>query len=597
MDSLDEALFRVGVENFLAFIENTQNVSGGRAGASNREPSVILMSRTEAAELIRLSFTDAEIPLAIVRLSFFDRTNSQRYISSYLDRRFGETGDAVYNVHRASPQPFARLRDDRLTQMIQVIYRNPSASLADDWEKTRAFVGYAPVLTALAESLAVANPAAERANLASAKSESERVLLAEIIDRIVTREHLKFSGQIYPVLTTNLPASSLDSVEPDSLYLVLEQAIRLLSHVDKNALVSPPPTKLPRELREHYEGSAYQFMTNHPFIQGRHFTNTVFEDYTRALTVTSMESAAALQSRPERYLEQVGPFFTEFLRSFLTEAEAIPEALAEYVIRSWNQSREVLRQKTQVTLQLISGNSWLTLKALDSDELLATEERTLDFPVSDLSGALHLKGNLRNITVISDGGIILGSTKEPLMLGPNVLVAASEIDVQSEQVTVGWRYGEYGESGVVLASESLAADKLSHLDGDLASFGLFCGSVPPRLQPYKRTLSSGAVHIPFADYIDLRAILTNFRSTIHMGLSTSKVRLANQVIKNSPQRQIVLNYLITCGVVSESGTWYRLEPAGLSSAGFSLNDLKDGEPSHEVLHFLAACRNSWSGSQ
>lgn len=82
IDSLDEAHFRSGTDNFLAFLDNVWKVSGAGASSSDRQPSIVLMSRSDTAELVRLAFSDAGVPLAQVGLDFFDQDGAQRFIKA-----------------------------------------------------------------------------------------------------------------------------------------------------------------------------------------------------------------------------------------------------------------------------------------------------------------------------------------------------------------------------------------------------------------------------------------------------------------------------------------------------------------------------------
>ncbi|WP_344005938.1 hypothetical protein, partial [Nocardioides lentus] len=253
VDSLDEALFRAGTDNFLAFVDNVQKVAGGSSRSVGQPPSIILFSRSEAAELIKYSFADAHVPLAEVELSFFDKNAAEEFIECYLRQRFDETGRAEYNVFRASPVPFGRMRDRRIKQVAALLTRDESIDVSGNWDQVKDFLGYAPVLTALAESLAVSNPAALKNVTFNARSQTD--LISEIVTSVLIREQGKFAKSMQAKLTA---LSSIDSTEVsfDALYTIEEQCARLLAAVESIGLTHTSPVTLPSEIRSIYDEAA-----------------------------------------------------------------------------------------------------------------------------------------------------------------------------------------------------------------------------------------------------------------------------------------------------------------------------------------------------
>lgn len=586
VDSLDEAHFRAGTQNFLAFLENVQRVSGAGDASSARRPSVILLSRSDTAELIKLAFSDADLPLAVAKLAFFDRSSAERFIGSYLEKRFSESGRPEYNVHLASRLPFQRLRDDRFRQVMRVIQGNADPDLALGWDASRDFLGYAPVLIALAESLAVRNPAAERSTLAVAQAQNENDLLHDIVMRVLMREQAKFSEQLGAKLQSVLPADVEADIDRDSLYSPLEQAIRVASLVQGNPLVAPPPSSLPTGVRDVYEQSANQFVADHPFVKGREFASVVFGDYVKAITCMDLTAKMALQRAPLRSVGEVGPFFINFIRRFAAGAErcTVAESLVEPLIQSWAQEVELLGATSHAFIHLTSDLSLLHFLQPSKPGKDATE---VDFEISDVSGAFHFRRNLRNMTVVTDQGLILGTRSEHLTLGPDVVILADEVVIEAETLSVG---KVRDRDIVAIACEVLAANYLTHVLGATDSLKLYVEDPPPRLRSFKSQLDFENRHVPYVDYVDLRAILTSFRSSVHLGLSAGEERFRHNVIKENENRHRLVAALIEKGVINSQGSWYLLDSRALGEIGFSLADVKGGTPSRAVLKFLAESR-------
>jgi hypothetical protein len=338
VDSMDEAHFRAGSQNFLAFLENIHRVSGADSADTNRNPSVILMSRSDTAELIRLSFADAGTPLAVVKLDFFDHNSANKFVKSVLEKRFAETKRAEYNIHLSAPQPFERLRDQRFRQVMRILLGTQDVELNRDWGQSKEFLGYAPVLIALAESLAVMNPAAERTALEAAQSQNENDLLHDIVLRILTREQAKLSEQIGDKLRAVLPANSASDIDVPALYSPLEQVVRVASLVQGNPFVVTLPEGLPREVRDSYEQSANQFIADHPFVKGHTFASVVFSDYVKAVMCLDVSASACLTRSPAEEVGDVGPFFLNFVRRFGDEMDVcvVSEAIVEPLMHSWS---------------------------------------------------------------------------------------------------------------------------------------------------------------------------------------------------------------------------------------------------------------------
>lgn len=121
IDALDEAHLKAGTSNLLEFLENVRTVAESEA-RDGRSASIILFSRVDTAELIRISFDDANTPLAVMSLSFFEKSAAEKFIENHLTRRHDEVQDpkvkSLYNVARAWQVPYGQLRDLRISQVM-----------------------------------------------------------------------------------------------------------------------------------------------------------------------------------------------------------------------------------------------------------------------------------------------------------------------------------------------------------------------------------------------------------------------------------------------------------------------------------------------
>lgn len=584
IDSLDEAHFRAGTENFLAFLENVWKVAGASAPPSDRPPSVILMSRSDTAELVRLAFADADVRLACASIDFFDRLGARKFIDAYLNQRSVETKRPEYNAPRAHPVAFEKLRDGRLKQIAAVLSRNPAVDLQESWDTVDDFLGYTPVLIAMAESLAVTNPWAQEKELAA---QDQSNLLREIIDNILVREQGKLSQHLQPKLQSLLPPSSESDVLAGSLYQPAEQAARILAYLRGEELATDLPGVLPASVRTVYDEAVRTFLPEHPFLRNRAFASVVFGDYIMAAACRSHELGAALEARPVTYVENVGPFFTRFLADGIQPGElAVPESLAEAIVESWNLEADLVRsQDSEVLITLAEGHSFMMCGR--EAQQGHNEPPELEFMVDDVSGAFHVSRPLRRTTIVTDQGVIVGRAGQQLLLGPRTILMAGEVVIEAETLRVDTERGS--RAGVIIAADTVSANYLNKVEADIGDLHVFTTDPPARLREYARALTVGSSVIPYQRYLDLRTILTAFRPGGPGTLAVLAAKIDNKIVKANQERARILAHLTNIGAVTASGVMYHLDLAVLGQHGFGLQDLKTGQPTEAVLSFLHNC--------
>lgn len=596
VDSLDEAHFRAGTENLLGFIRNILEVSGAQilSGRSTGAPSVVVFSRSDTAIYVRQLFADENVPLATLSVDFFHLESAREFIRSYMNQRYAqiEPKDPSYNIQNLAPIPFQRLRDARLQSIAEVV-GSADITVDDDWSEVQDFLGYAPVLVAVAESLAVRNPMSVPSKLAATK---QGELLAEIIQAILQRETGKFKEQLSSRLTSSVPAD-----EPDAnwahLYSESEQCSRLAAF----AAGLPAPTLyssgLPQQAQVIYEEAAEAFLPNHPFLKGRGFASVVFADYVYARVSSDTASAAMLGVDPIGLVRGVGPFFSRFISRERHNSEGspvIPERLASTVISSWNQEADLLRADASSSSLLLLTDGpcelycWRSLRARDDGATPLTEE--IEFEIDDMSGAMTIPSGIRNTLVTTDSGLVLGDGEKTFAMGPSVWIRAEYIESSAETIRV-----ESGQRKFSIASsigcDSLSTNHLTKVEADPTVLRVMVDDPHPLLRPYSRVPSR---HQFFSQelrmYPDLRTIFLSFRSSVRPGqLAALTAKIDKKIVSGNARRLAIFNLLIKDGVVSKENQWYLLDQNRLNELGFGFHDFRAGEPSESMLKFLARC--------
>ena len=587
VDSLDEAHFRAGAQNFLAFLENIQRASGAiDPSSSPRKPSVVLFARTDTADLVKLSFADANLALAEIRLDFFNQEDARRFIDSHMARRFGETGRSEYNVRLRAPGPYERLRKLRFTQIAKALLHQQDGDIDKEWPRLRDFLGYAPVLVALAEALAVSNPAAARETLERDLALDESNLLRVIVQSILDREQQKFSSLIYARLVASLPVESDAQLDINTIYTSEEQAIRVSAVVDRNELRAAPPASLPTALRPAYEEAAKQFTADHPFVRNGQYASVVFGDWVQATTCLSTFAQLALERRPHLLVRKVGPFFAHFVSDQMKSA-GVTEALVEALLSSWSQEAELSRFPFHEA-RVILGADASNLTCVEGKDIHDSTSK-YDFKIVECTGALTLFGPLNNLTLLSDQGLILGRRTEQLSLGPTAIIAANELVVDAEIVVVEPVRGK--EGGVTLSAlAAFSADYVIQVRATTDQLTVYVDSPPQAFRPYASTLTMESNVVPYFDYVDLRAILTSFKPSAAGGPAVYWEKLDRAILKDNLNRKRLYKALSNAQVTYRSGDLYRLDLTALAALKFNLSDVKGGNPSPNVLSFLARTR-------
>lgn len=590
IDALDEAHLRAGTANFLSFLKNISQLAAA-PGYSDRPPTIVLFSRVDTAEIIRYFMEDEGLRIANVRIKFFARDSAFAFIENFLASRWRDTGRPEYHIAMAQPIPFRKLRDLRLRQLARVVTGNENADLLADWDEAQDFLGYAPVLIAVAESLAVANPQRERSDIEQGAAADEWALIEQVVVRILLREQEKFVQGMRDKLHAHLGPH--DNELPNDLYSPLEQVIRLIAYVTEAELRVPPPVMLPEDVRNLYETSAAQFTADHPFVRGRSFASPVFSDYAQASASIRLEAKAGLSAPPDLRVDQLGPFFVGFLLRHLGEGSppSIEEDLVEPTLHSWHEMSQLKGRGAQdaATLILEEEGGWLDLPGVGIGG--PDQDASALISVTNLSGAATFERLPRRTTVFTSQGLVVGTRDQVLSVPPRSVIIAGELSLQCEILSLM----EIGHgSGAFWFVDKVEANYLKTVDFTESSHLQVHGrDLPAKLLPFRAVAGSPTTafaHLTDGDVIHLRALLILFRSTVHLGLSAPVESVERFVQRGDGLRRAMVDELMHLGVITRSGDWFLLDSSALRGAGFTLSDIRRAHPTAQMSDFLMRCR-------
>lgn len=576
IDGLDEAQLRVGREIFLKFLENVLDfVDPG--GVSQ----IILFGRHDAIETAYLAFSTGGCTPRIDRLLPFSRTGAFELIDRTLD------SDSHYSVHRQHREPWERLRDSRFDALARALMVAPIAgeeldgprerSVVPPWDAVAGFLGYAPVVLAMAQDLKDDNPElalseAERQSSPEQRS-NQGGLLRRVIDDIVDREQKKVARHLCDAL----------DLDPQSdgrlIYTAEEQIVRLISAMTGFAFSVVPPQSVAEEKRSRYEELIEPWVIDHPFLRDRVFSSVVFQDFVRAFVATSQTAEVFGVRRSELIgaCGSVGPFFAHFVHALSApDAVGFGQIEDEDLIDDLIRSNVIGSIGTPVAVYFHRGES----AQLHIGEYEAARP-SLRFVVVNPSGVAVLRAPLSNLAVDSGYGVVVEATEGRLDLGPTVMLLAEDLELGGKRFSA---YSSGEDTGVVIfaGTVSHAPEMTVNVYGERGlelfwkdpSYQWRQYALKPVAEPLGVLVGSALGQLLYG----IRRLLTGFRSGGDPWMYYE--RYDNFVVGGSPLLTAVRDRLIEIGVIERTAERYvmsvdRLSAYGVGYAGLNSADWQE----------------------
>lgn len=443
-------------------------------------------------------------------------------------------------------------------------------------------MGYAPVLVAIAESLAVANPHAivsHEKTMVGLEGHSD--LLREIVNQILERESVKLRENLADKLQALLPVTVEQDIVAGDLYSAAEQIARVAARVLDLPIVTPLPISLPAEIREVYESHVGQFVADHPFVRGSEFSSTVFQDHVYAEILCNPAVSVSLQGFSVESLVKPGPFFLEFYAN--SAGRFVAENCIPMLIDSWAADVELSGSGAahSVLVDLVDDGGLMLVPLRSSGDYL-------ELRVGDRSAALVLSRVPSDVLIASDQGIVLDAASRPILLGRRSAVVAAEIEIVSQVVSV---IGQGAGAAFLIAEGDLTANFLTSVEATAETLKVKANEVPPRLREYVWEVDgSPGVRLPVSMLVDLRALLAPFRSTVHFDGLSAERDAVERIVRRGSDRERILGRLVDEGVIRAEEGFYILDSTSLGQVGFSLNDVKNCTRTPEIAAFLTRCQ-------
>jgi len=589
IDALDEGRLKVNEAGFAAFLKDVAAQLPGKKGTCK----AVLLGRTHVAEAAWLTLVDAGVNADILTIEPFSELQAAKYV----DLRVARVGGPGATMAKSHTAKYREARDVIFGEL-RSAFTGPASGMLED---ANAFLGYAPVLDAVATLLA------KEANFATligdlqggASGQTTSIgLLAKIVERILVREQdEKVDKNVRPAMAAT--AASHGWSNWAGLYAENEQCSRLLARILGTA-TPPAMVGLPGPLLAAYEERLSSFVPEHPFLRdGSKPANVVFESYLYAKALVNdvggfrlqVESKMADQGhKPSRLL-------ADFYQLLLGERSVGIQPAHICILHDALQAGEGPSNHLRLAIEGLDPEDGGNTKSVASCEFqyLDQEREIWSWSLeSDLepSGEFWFRRYLRDAAITVPCTVALGEGGKEFEVGPAVQVRCSKLRIPASNLVVGGttrlRTAE-GDPAVVL--EALAVDS----------------AVATRPRVHQITLSvawPGAERFPWTDfqmacgveakntdmheaYRRFKRIVLTLRSHSKGSLARYRGKIEHQRVLQGPMGQALLNKLKADGILRLEGSFYHwvAEKAG-ELVGTSWHDLKMGIASEQLKTYL-----------
>ena len=568
LDALDEGYSLAGGDNFEAFVTDLakQVAQLGPPG-----PTIIACGRTDTVELTNLLLSETGVATCVVSIDFFTLDGAREFVDIRL-------GQLEHTAHRRFRTAFEQARDALFERVAIAVGSDDEVSGMD----ASSFLGYAPVLIALARYLEVDNYQALAQDLTKgapdAMEDRENVwtFLRGIVDDLLQREQPKLVDKLPAHVRAAIPADRLDD-----LYSPEEQCARLLARVGG---VAAPTVDLPAVVLPEYEKSVNETLGEHPFVGAGPlgFASVVFRDYVlgQAIALGSEASLARGLVRGRAY--KASPLLLRFFVEFKGE-HASPIDIEDLdILYASALAEEVGDARVSLTItQAVDGLNAEIVTALGD---------FLEFNVAEPEvRELVLGGRLARAELsVPDWTVILGRTGTEALIGPDVTIECDRLVVAAASMRVEARNAEEAVTWQANRVVHEAAEfKLS--GADRQGLRLTVGEQP--VYPWTSFVSTDEItrddHEPaFEDALrELKQLSAWFKpGPVRGGAPTLPVRIMKVLVARERVSPDMYYYAVDTGLVTLAGKVCSLHP---QQFGMNIVDLKARRLTPPIREYLA----------
>lgn len=525
IDGLDEARLRVTQDGFNAFLEDVAYLAKGRSTPT------VLFGRTGAIQEAWLLLAD-QVPITVFEIGYYTPELAVGFAGAHLRRRrpdypFMDAAD------RAIDLLLVRLRED----------------VGGDGDR---FAGYAPVLQAVAEQVALeANPAAL---IAKIERGEQPVTLQTITTAILEREQTKLA-----------PLAFEDTSLKTKLYDSTEQLARLVARVYGQP--TPPLPPMSANDAQVYANALETWVSDHPFLDGsRQPVSAVFDAVIAGVALCDERTTVAATSRELAKGSAANPFLAEFYLAAQAKGFIRPEHVG--IVYASLRARLSIGDEASLSIDGIEAED-------DLEQLKAEIEITVLRAGSDISrvlsfdteqtGVVRLGSFIEDVEITAPhADVEIGGAREAVLVSP-VAIQAGRLFIRAERLIVEAQ-PDRATGAINLEAEIANTTDVGYmplLNGDVTLTVSWQGD---GAYPWTNFRSAPVVvqDPRTAEALRrFRKFVISFRSHSKGALKRFARKLEHERMTKGTGRA-VLDHMLVTGIVSTDGSMYTLYPDKLA---------------------------------
>ena len=568
IDGIDEGRSKTNEKAFEAFLDDIVKLC-----AAGSPATFLMLGRTQILDECWDYLSANGIPTGLMTILPFTVAEAKNYIDT-----FSSGLKSAYATQYESAR-------DMILEKLGRAFTGSDNKKMDDF---LSFIGYPPVLDAIVTLLTEEkNFHKLLQDLEAQDSQNVEVsLLNRIAQYVLLRER---DSKVIPNILQPLLEGAPDTLRQHALsqaFSVEEQCVRLVAHCLGRQLTLNPLRET--VLDAQYEERLATWLPEHPFLTGRQFRNAVFEALALATLVVS-HSNENLQLLDEYLRSHKHSYHFVYMLDIVSEDHRIPiEALGPL----FTAAMEFQSVRSLVELR-VDGPDWdressdqgvkgevdIGIEILLGEE--KTESQAFTFHADITADSLLVFGpRLGGAFVAVPCAVQLGGAQE-LELAAPVDISAKSISLDARALILRPLYHVKDAKAEVILDAGALASRLETIttNGVPLVFALSnTGGVSYPIIQYAQQASTPPDDPLFRQkYLRLKRILMEFRSHSKGALARYRHKIESErVLKNNVGR-IVLNRLVSDGILTLQDSFYYLDPERLShNVGVSWHDLRKG---------------------
>lgn len=397
LDAFDEAEMisgRAGIEYLLKDLNAVTQES--------IMPTVYLFARTESALFISEFCEKNSISYSHYEIGFFEEYNAKNFIEEKLRR----SGKAITPIVKSC-----------IDEQFRVIRR-----LLGKDELANSFIGYAPVLEALAESLDEEKNTIKLLENIKGSISSTNIIF-KILEFLLEREHKKVCDGLKEKWKRTYP----DFDDWNEVYTVKEQLVRIVEYIlwgksDEDSFFEN--CIIPDDMYVDYIESLKVFLPQHPFLQnltnesGPEFTGPAFRDYALAAVLANADfEDLALEYFADKSI--VSHFPSQLLFDFycVFSEEKMTGKIFPLLYDSFK-AKETSCKSAIIDISGMGEDKFVTFRLNDY-----TNKETENSEMQVIGDGTFYVSRLANANIDIDGDIYIGDMKSTTRLYNSSIIA------------------------------------------------------------------------------------------------------------------------------------------------------------------------------